>query len=444
MLLVLAVGAVIVLITVVDPNDYQPKITALVKQHTGRELILHGDWEFAFFPWLGVKTGAVELSNAEGFGDAAMLAADEVAIKVKLLPLLKSRVEVDTLILNKPRIRLARKADGTTNWDDLAARIRHGEGISAGKKSSPDDLLVGLAGLTVQAVQGISIQDGSVDWDDRLANESFRLRALNLNTGALVPGKPMEVDVSMVVEGSGLPARAAIALTTIVLPAENFQSVALINTDLQVAMQGNTADRDEVHTILEIPSLIFNRLDESLQLPQVTLQQDDFFLSGSMHGTGLLSGISNLKASGELDARIEDVKGFVIRNHFLPVFPSGRTNSIMIGFQFNLANRQLVLSDFTVASIEQTDEYPQGKLLINEKEITIPINADGTLAYSYALAEWLRREAKKKFNQWLTEQITRSDDAKQPIEQSETQPFDLKKMLKEKLNPELLKMLEGN
>ena len=442
LLLVLALGAVIVLITVVDPNDYQPKITALVKQHTGRELILHGDWELTFFPWLGVKTGRVELSNAEGFGDAAMLAADEVSIKVKLLPLLKSRVQVGTLILNQPRIRLARKADGTTNWDDLAAKIRHGAGISAGKKSSPDDLMAGLAGLAGLTVQGISIQHGWVDWQDQLAGQTLTLRALNLNTGALLPGKPMEVDVSMIAEGSWLPARAAISLTSIALPAENLESVALVNTVLRVAMQGNTADHDKIHTILEIPSFILNRLDESWQLPQVTLKQDDFFLSGSAHGSGLLSGVSTFKASGELDARIEDVKGFVIRNHFLPVFPSGLTNSVIIGFQFNIAKRKLVLSDLTVASVEQSDEYPQGKILINEKEITIPIKADGTLEYGHVLAEWSRREITKKFNRWLSEQIIPSDDAKKYIEQSKTQTLNLKQMLKEKLNQKLQNILE--
>ena len=454
-LLALTIGAVVVLTTLVDPNDYKPKIAAQVKEHTGRELNLEGDIELAFFPWLGVKTGRAELSNGEGFGAKPMLSVEQAVIKIKLLPLLKKRMEVATVLLHKPRIRLARRADGVTNWDDLIAKARPG-GDAAHDQSPPDAAL--LAGL---AVQGVSIQDGWVDWEDwedredRAAGQTLTLSALNLNTGTLAPGKPLDVNLSFDAEGNMLPERAAVTLTTTARLAENVESVSLHNTRLQVNMENATADfsvgkisyalraglavlvglrgaanHGEVRTTLEIPSLNFNRADESLQLPQINLEQGDFFFAGSANSAGVLSGIPALTASGDVDARIEDVKGFLARNDFTAVLPPGLANAVDVGFRFNVADNRLVLNDLTIASLEE----PGGKLLVNQKKVVIPLKADGTPDYGRALGGWLRAEMKRKINQWL-EPNAPDDNGK-----TEAQGGDLE-ALKEKLKKGLRKVL---
>lgn len=455
LLLVLATGAVVVLTTQVDPNDYKPEIAALVQKNTGRTLSLHGDLELAFFPWLGIKTGRVVLSNREGFGQTPMLAVEEAAIKVKLIPLLKKRVEVDTVRLHKPRIHLVRKADGTTNWDDLAAKARRSGGASASKKSPPDAAL--LAGL---AVRGIEIQDGWVAWDDHAAGQSLTLQALNLATGALLPGEPLNVTASVEAVGDMFPERVAFTLVTTARLAKNLESISLRDTGIgvatptisadfsvaeisgalragRVAVAGlrGSADHDGIVTRLEISSLHFNWFDESLQVPRLDLEQGDFFLSMSANSTGVLSGIPALAVHGNLDAHIEDVKGLLKRNNFTVLLPSGLVNAMDVGFQFDVADNTLVLTDLAVASLEKPDR----ELLLMHKQLVIPLNADGTSAYGHALAGLLRVEAKRKFKQWLFGQSTRSGDAGE-AEPAET---DLKKVLKEKLNKSLYKVLGG-
>ena len=54
-----------------DPNEYKDRIARLVEERTGRQLIIGDDLELTVFPWLGVTTGNVSMSNAAGFGDAA-------------------------------------------------------------------------------------------------------------------------------------------------------------------------------------------------------------------------------------------------------------------------------------------------------------------------------------------------------------------------------------
>ena len=168
----------------VDANDYKAKIGAAVAAKTGMELTWHSDIELVFVPWLGLKTGGVALANR---GDGApMLAVDAAEIRVQLLPLLRARVEVDSVRLHKPRARLIRRADGAANWDELAGRV-------AGAKSSPDAAL--LAGLVVQ---GVSVSDGEVEWRDDASGESLSLRAVNLAAAKLTPGAKVSLSASAV------------------------------------------------------------------------------------------------------------------------------------------------------------------------------------------------------------------------------------------------------
>ena len=72
------------------------------------------------FPWLGLDIGQTRLSNAAGFEDPYMARMETVQVRVKLLPLLKKQLQVDTVRLNGLELNLARDKDGRTNWSDLA------------------------------------------------------------------------------------------------------------------------------------------------------------------------------------------------------------------------------------------------------------------------------------------------------------------------------------
>ena len=415
LLVVLAVGSVVVITNLVDPNDYKPEITARVEKNTGRTLGLHGDLELAFFPWLGVKTGRVELSDREGFGSAPMLAVDEAAIRIKLLPLLKKRVEVDTVLLDGPQINLSRKTDGTTNWDDLSAKARRSGGDAG--RALPDTAV--LAGLVVQ---GISIKDGRVNWDDRFTDRSLTLKALNLNTGRLTPGEPLDVDLSVVAEGRMLRSPAAITLETTAELNENLESISLDNTNLRVATASTTADfsietmsyalraglgvlnglrgnatNGEVNTILDAPALTFNLSDESLQLPAMKIVQDDASLSASLSGAGVLSGFAEMTANGSVEARAEDVGELLKRNNLKAHLLPGLAIPVTVNFRFDLADSNLRLINLEVKSREGQGD----KWLVKRKEVILPLNPDGTLdrsALTFVAGDLLKKRVKTELD----------------------------------------------
>ena len=446
-LVVLTLGTAVVLVTLVDPNDYKAEIAARVKQHTGRDLLLRGDLELVFYPWLGMKTGPLELSNREGFGPAPMLAVEQASLTIKLLPLLKKRVEIDTVLLNAPQITLSRNADGTANWDDLTAKTRRYGGLAAGGKPLPAAALA--AGLVVR---GVSVRDGRVSWDDRSDGRSVTLKEFNLNTGRLVPGVPLDIDLSFAAKGNVLPEPAVITLTTTARLTENLESISLDNTKLEVETESISANLsmetmayalraglavvtglrgdaiqnrggNNINTSLEIPALDFNLSGQSLQLPSLTLAQDDFVLSGSMNGSEVLTGIPAMTLSGEVDAQIGDVAEFLRRNNFNIASSSGLlefgliesgliesglikyvVESAAVRFDFKLAGKHLKLTDLTVKSLEDQG----GQLLAEHPELDIPFNADGTLnkaEFARTLMIVLRAQVQKKVSQWLLEKI---------------------------------------
>jgi AsmA protein len=186
-LVVLVVAAVIILPMVVDPNDYKDEIVQVVKDRTGRDLEINKSLDLSVFPWLGIQTGGVSLSNRDGFGDKPFARIEQLGLRVKLMPLLSSRIEVDTLVLKGLDLNLVRQQDGQTNWDDLAAADEQKkEDKPAGEKDAEAPVEFKVA--------GVELADAAISWDDRQAGQRYVLRDVNLATGSLEPGVSVPVE----------------------------------------------------------------------------------------------------------------------------------------------------------------------------------------------------------------------------------------------------------
>ena len=118
-LLVVVLIAVVIIVASLDPNEHKDWISEKALEHSGRELILGGDIDVTYYPWLGVEANDITLGNAPGFGDKPFLHADYLKIRIKLMPMLKDQYEVDTVSIRGAVINLARNKEGVNNWDDL-------------------------------------------------------------------------------------------------------------------------------------------------------------------------------------------------------------------------------------------------------------------------------------------------------------------------------------
>ncbi len=185
----LVLAAALALWLTFDPNDYKDFATQWVEQQTGRQLEVEGDLKLSFFPWLGVATGRLVLENAAGFDETAFASVENAAVQVKLLPLLRRRFEVDTVVLDGLIMNLARDRAGRGNWEDLREDRR---AVRSGAPAATD-----RAPLNSIQVAGLRLQQATIYWRENVSEVRYVIRDLSVNTGALRAGQPVDVTIGL-------------------------------------------------------------------------------------------------------------------------------------------------------------------------------------------------------------------------------------------------------
>ena len=178
-LFAIVIAAIIIIPLVIDPNDYKGLITEQVKQATGRELTLEGDLDLSVFPWLGIKTGAVKLSQPKGFGDQPMFEIGEVQLQVKLLPLLGKNLEIDTIVIKDINANLIVNKSGVSNWQDLTAGSTSAATATESSNSS----------VPVLEIDGIKIAGGTLTLEDKQLGTKHILSDLVIKSGKVLGGQ---------------------------------------------------------------------------------------------------------------------------------------------------------------------------------------------------------------------------------------------------------------
>ena len=180
--LILIIALVVTLATL-DPNEHKDWIEAKFKKETSRTLTLEGDLGVTFYPWLGVETNGITVSNAPGFGDRPFFHADHVNVRVKLLPLLHGQYEIDTIHINGAVVNLAKNKEGKSNWDDLAGTEK-----KKSKASIP---------LAAMILGGVDIQNAKLSWNDQSTDTRYNISKLTMTTGELTYGEPIQLNLVM-------------------------------------------------------------------------------------------------------------------------------------------------------------------------------------------------------------------------------------------------------
>ena len=189
---VVVLGCLLVFVSLLDPNQYKPELIEAVRLQTGRELTLGGPVEIAWWPQIRVRASTLTVGNASGFAPADMIEIKELELAVDTLPLLSGRITMDTARVHGLKARLARNAEGRTNWDDLVAQ----------HASAPFSR---WSGLGVVALGGVDVDHASIEWDDARTGQSLKLTALKVHTGPLAFNQPVAFTLATALE-SAVPA----------------------------------------------------------------------------------------------------------------------------------------------------------------------------------------------------------------------------------------------
>jgi AsmA protein len=204
--LMLIIGAVILLPLIIDPNDYKPEIEAAAYRYTEKKLALEGSLEFTVFPWLGITTGKFLILNPSTPDQQALATIDEGHLKIKLLPLLRKKVELSRIVLKNPVIYLITDKEGINNWSKAPAKIVTVEkqlpdtGTPENSITVTDDTQEPSSKSPFpqeMMIAGVSIENGRIIRINEQKNRQTEITHFNCEIGALAYNQPVPIDISM-------------------------------------------------------------------------------------------------------------------------------------------------------------------------------------------------------------------------------------------------------
>lgn len=271
--------AAIVIPLLVDPNDFKPQIEQAVMEQSGRELRIEGDIGLSVFPWLGLELGAVQLNNPQGFGEGAFLRIEGAQVHVKLLPLLKKRLEVDTVGLQGLRLNLVRNKAGIGNWEGMAK--------PGGEAKPPQPTATGPAEAPVLEIGGITVSDAQAGFQDQATGARQQLKNLNLKTGELKQGQPFTIHLGFDLSSSQPALEGHVELSSTATLDTASQQYRLADTHLGVKLKGDTLPGGRLDASLD-SNIAADMKAQTLQIAGLVLQAAGIRLSGDIQGKQLL------------------------------------------------------------------------------------------------------------------------------------------------------------
>ncbi len=257
----------------VNPSEFKPRIIAAVHDSTGRELSLPGEVHLGVFPWISVEFGPASLSNPGGFPETPFVAVRHVALRVRLLPLLRRKLEVGRIEIDGLDLRLARNAQGKGNWEDLGGQSRAAAAPGGRSAASSTEALQDLGGIVVR--------------DSRFSYQDLTAEQINLELGQVSSGTatPVSARLRLTSKPGAAPLDLAAHLT--VTPDLEASRIAVGKLELD----GTRAAGPGIAALafkFAAPQLQADLKSQTASVPQFTAELAQALLSGSLEGTRII------------------------------------------------------------------------------------------------------------------------------------------------------------
>jgi AsmA protein len=296
LLIVMAVSAILVFL---DPNDYKQEIQNVVKQNTGRDLIIDGDIKLSIFPWVGLQLNKVGLTAADGFGHKRMLDMNQMDVRLELLPLLSKEINVAKIVLDGLNVNLKVNKKGVTSWDDLVhptnkttdnakPQPKKEKQTTINKKTSAPTEIPKLV------LGGVEFTNANVHYVDLTSATDINLKNFNLIIGQFELGKPFKMSMDFSVENGEPAVTANIAFGgfyTIDLKNEHY---IIKNMFLKVDAKGQSIPGGQQQIALDANADI-NLKKDLVRLQKMTFKVANVVLNGK-------ATIKNAMASPKVNA----------------------------------------------------------------------------------------------------------------------------------------------
>ena len=160
---------------IVDGQFVKTRLERAMKEKN-RTLRIEGTPRVKLFPLAGIALGKTSLS--EPGSEKLFVSLDSAEVAVRVMPLLRREVAIETLKLSGLKANLLRRKDGSMNFSDL--------GGPAGKEAKP-------ARLPALRIAQADIERVQVSYRDEATGQELNVTELSLKTGRLDGNTPGEI-----------------------------------------------------------------------------------------------------------------------------------------------------------------------------------------------------------------------------------------------------------
>jgi len=284
-----------------DPNDYKDDISKLVLEKTGRTLTITGDLNYSIFPWLGLNLGELQLSNstANGFSKAAFAHIKSADVRIKIMPLLSSQVEVDKIVLAGLSLTLEKNKQGITNWQDLISKsTKKNQTQSETQNSDADNTKADKtnkdspATTILPAIAGIELIDANINWHDKQLDQQYELKDFNFSTGIIADSTPTNINIGFSFKSSHpeISGNTAFAATLKFNISE--QTVLINNVTLTQKINQQFQQPNDISLALTADNITADIKKETASVTNLKLAALDLEISSTLKATKILSGVT--------------------------------------------------------------------------------------------------------------------------------------------------------
>lgn len=265
----IAFGALVVLLIVaalaapafIPAEKIKAQAIEQVKAATGRDLAIDGKLSVSVFPTLAVQLGTVSLANPPGFKAKDLVRLDGIDVRVKLLPLLSGKVEVDSFVLDHPVINLEVDPQGHADWEFAAAHTAApAPAAPAAPAAKPADGKAAAAPLSDIRLGDIRITGGKLVYADAKAGTTETVDAIDLQLSLPGLDQPLAVKGGLTWRGQQIMLSVDLARPRALTAAEGNTAMALAVTAqaLKLGFNGDIAGATRALTgslDLSVPSV---------------------------------------------------------------------------------------------------------------------------------------------------------------------------------------------
>jgi uncharacterized protein involved in outer membrane biogenesis len=225
----------------IDWNTYRERIAGAASDALGREVMIGGDLGVQLLPTPSFTARNVSIANLKGATDPQMVNLRLIEVQIALGPLFGGNVQVETVRLIEPDIRLEVLADGRRNWEFTsadAAKPAPSPQAAGGAPTEPQ----GGGELPNVRLDDFTVQNGTVVYRDARSGAENRVENIDAHIAAASLSGPFEVEGRLRLQGIPLALEATLGAIIEGRTAPVSAVVRLPDAKAQVELAGTLLD----------------------------------------------------------------------------------------------------------------------------------------------------------------------------------------------------------